>query len=576
MSIASLLIALKARLAARPFLQAVQDPRASQERLLRGILERNKDTEYGRRFGFARIRDAAEFRREVPVIDYEDIRPLVDRITRGETNVLTSENPVMFAQTSGTTGEPKYIPVTPTCRKNGGTSTWMHFARRDHPDMFAGKLITIVSPAVEGHTPAGIPYGSTSGMVVRELPGVVRKTFAVPYETYEISDYAAEYETILRFGLAEDVSLLGTANPSSILMLAGTADRRAEALIRGIHDGTLDPALDIEPALRRSLESRLRADPARARELDGMRRARGGRLLPADYWPHLALIGCWKAGTVGTYIERFPEWFAPDGGAMPAVRDMGYLASEARMSVPVSDHGAGGVLTVHLNYFEFVPAGEVMERPDDPASWSVLGAHELEIGDEYNVIVTTTGGLYRYDMNDVVEVVDRWQGTPVVTFRRKGRGMTNLTGEKVCVNHLIEAVNRASESTGVDVLHFRAEPDAGESRYVFKVEAGRAPPEDEAARLLRAIDEEIGRCNVEWRAKRASGRLRDPLLHVMRSGWYERGRKRVVAEGRRQFQSKTILLDAASEYQPEPGETEFEVTFRTGGGSVRSREPEDS
>jgi hypothetical protein len=559
MNPAATLIACKAWLGARPFLKAVGDSRAAQQRLLASILHRNRDTVYGRRFGFAKLRDLSDYQRAVPVVQYEDLRESIDRMTRGESNVLTAEAPVMFAQTSGTTGEPKYIPVTPTCQKHGGTATWLYFARRDHPAMFAGRVITVVSPAVEGHTPAGIPYGSTSGMLVRELPKIVQNTYAVPYEVFEIDDYTAEYYALLRFGLIGTISFLGSANPSSILMLAEMADRLAEPLIRDIRDGALGREFEIEPRLRDVLTPKLRADPERARELDAMRRLRDGRLLAADFWPKLALIGCWKGGTVGSYLERLPEYYDPDGRGMPPVRDMGYLASEARMSIPVSDHGAGGVLTVHLNVFEFIPVEEVDEHPDDPKAWSPLGVQELETGREYYVLITTTGGLYRYDINDVIEVVDRWHGTPVVVFRRKGRGMTNLTGEKVCVNHLIEAVGAAASDCGCDAVHFKAEPDSGAARYVFKVEFAERPDEAAARRFLASVDVALGKCNLEWKSKRASGRLKEPLLQVMKTGWYERGRQKQVEDGKRLFQAKTIILDAKAGYEPEPDETEFEV-----------------
>lgn len=559
MSLATTLIALKARLGARPFQKALKDPVGSQHRLLKSILERNKDTEYGKAFGFASIRSLADYQGNVPIITYEDIRERIDRMTRGEQNILVAEQPVLFAQTSGTTGDPKYIPVTPTCRKGGGTTIWVHYARTDHPEMFAGKIITIVSPAVEGHTPSGIPFGSTSGMVVRELPGIVQSAYAVPYEVYEVGDYDAKYYSLLRFGLAENITMLGTANPSSVVKLAEMADRLSDVLIRDIRDGTLSSDFDIQPEIRRVLEPKLRADPARAAQLEQMREHRGGRLLPADYWPHMALIGCWKGGTVSAYLDRFPDWYDPDGKGMPAVRDMGYLASEARMSIPISDRGAGGVLTIHLNVFELVPAEDIDTRPDDPDSWRFLDIGGVTVGQEYYVFITTTGGLYRYDMNDVIEVVDIHQGAPVVVFRRKGRGMTNLTGEKLSVNQLIEAVGRAAAETGLAAPHFKAEPDGEASRYVFKVEFGSEPPADTARRFLQVLDDTISELNIEWQGKRGSGRLNDPVLHVMKPGWYERGKQKLVAEGRRLFQAKTILLDSKAVYQPEPDETAMEV-----------------
>lgn len=521
-------------------------------------MTKNRETDYGRAYKFAAIQTIDDYRQNIPVIGYEAISHYIDRVTQGETNVLTAETPLLFAQTSGTTGAPKYIPVTNTCRKGGGMKVWMHYARIAHPQAFAGKLLTIVSPAIEGYTDGGLPFGSTSGMVVKEMPKVVQSAYAVPYDVYEISDYNAKYYTIMRLGLQEKISLVATANPSTILKLAETADHFADSLIRDVHDGTLSNEMVLQPEIRRAIEQQLRPLPHRAQELEAARRRRNGKLLPADYWPALALLGCWKGGTVGAYIERLQDWYDPDGQGMPPVRDMGYLASEARMSIPISDHGAGGVLTVHLNLFEFVPVDQIDEDPYQEGQWNFVGVEEIEVGQEYYVFITTTGGLYRYDMNDVIEVVGYYNKTPVIEFRRKGRGMTNMTGEKLSVNQLMEAMARADAAVEAAIHHYRAEPDYDASRYVFKVEAGQLPVERHGD-LLRAIDDALGELNIEYQAKRSSGRLKNPVLLVMRSGWYQRKKQQLVAEGKRLFQAKTILLDAKLGYIPEPEEQEAEV-----------------
>src|SRR6185503_533995 len=129
--------------------------------------------------------------------------------------------------------------------------------------------------------------------------------------------------------------------------------------------------------------------PRRARELETLRSQRGGRLLPVDYWPDLKLIGCWKGGTVGSYVEHFPELFDPDGRRPLPVRDLGYLASEARGSITLSDEGSAGVLCVDTNVFEFVEADQLDADPEDSSKWDFLGAHEIEAPREYYVIVTT-------------------------------------------------------------------------------------------------------------------------------------------------------------------------------------------
>ena len=117
----------------------------------------------------------------------------------------------------------------------------------------------------------------------------------------------------------------------------------------------------------------------------------------------------------------------------------------------------------------------------------------------------------------------------------------------------------AGEAVGAPVGHFRAEPDVGRSLYVFKVEFDGALPAEKRFDFLHRLDDALGELNIEYQAKRASGRLGPPVLQVMKSGWYERGKQSLVAEGKRLFQAKTVLLDAKAGYRPEPDELEAEV-----------------
>ncbi len=542
---ASWLIAFAGIGAARRFERAARAPVESQKAKLDEILARNRDTEYGRRHGFASIRSMEDWRRAVPVVTYEEIEPLIRRVTEGEKNVLTADDPVMFARTSGTTGEPKFVPVTARCQgrdHDDQIRTWLHHARLDHPSLWSGKCLSLVSPAVEGHTPCGLPYGSTSGHIYRNLPAMMRSTYAIPYEAFEIEDYEAKYYAIMRLGVPERVSFLCTANPSSIVKMCEMADKHSELLLKDVADGTLSSAMPIPSAARAVIEQRLRPRPDVARRLERARSRRDGYLLPADYWPDLALIGCWKGGTVGAYLERFPGWFDPDGREAVAVRDWGYLSSEARGSIPLSDVGAGGVLTVATNVFEFVPVSDVEEHPNHRERWTYLGVDQVELGNEYYILLTTTGGLYRYDINDVVLVTDTYHRTPVIEFRRKGRGITSITGEKVSVNQVIRAIEDAAHEIGVVVDHFKAEADVKHSRYVFKVESRAGVPDEKLLPFLHAVDANLARQNLEYDAKRRSLRLGDPVLHVMKPGWYDNQKKRLVAQGRRIFQAKTVIL----------------------------------
>ena len=545
MSLGTILLNLITGGAARRFEVATKNPAATQEQLLMSMIRRNADTVIGRKYGFDKIHSIADYQRQVPVHTYEDLRPYMDRTVAGEKAVLTAESPILFAQTSGTTGKPKYIPVTPTCRSrvHGDVSkTWINHTARDHPGIASGKIFAMVSPAVEGYTDAGVPFGSTSGHMYKNMHPLIRRRYTVPYPLLEIKDYQAKYYAIMRVALEDDVAFLNTANPSSILKMCEKANEFAEDIVRDIRDGTLSETYDIEPEIREFIENRCKRRPQIAARLEAGIARRNGVLKPADYWPHLCLIGCWKGGTVGHYLEKFPYWFYPDGEPEIPTRDWGYLSSEARGSVPLSSQGSRGVLTVASNFMEFVDVEQLESNREDSSTWDFLTISELTDGQEYYIFFTTTSGLYRYDINDVIRVEGLYQATPQIVFCRKGRGMTNITGEKVSVNQIICAMQTASEAMGAMVSHFRAEADTRASRYVIRVEFIQPLPGAQRPDFLRQIDNHLKSINIEYKAKRDSLRLKAPILHVMREGWYERERQKQVATGKRAFQAKTQVL----------------------------------
>lgn len=543
--IASTVIKTVGRSAAKRFEAATRDAAGVQLRKLMEIVRRNEETEYGKEYAFRAVTDFKSWQTAVPVVTYDDISDRVDRVTRGEKNILTAEDPVMFARTSGTTGDAKYVPVTPTCQGRDHSDqmrTWFHHASQAHPRIFSGKVCSLVSPAVEGYAPSGVPYGSTSGHIYKNLPGVVRSTYLVPYEVFELEDYVSKYYIIMRLGIGANVTFVATANPSSIVKMCEMANEHSEDLLRDLHDGTLKADLPISPELRSLVERRLKKNPGAARRLTEARERRTGLLLPADYWPHLDLIGCWKGGTVGSYLDKFPGWFDPEGNRAVPVRDWGYLSSEARGSIPITDQGSGGVLTISTNVYEFVEVNDLEANPDNRKAWNFLTVEQLEVGKEYYIFFTTTGGLYRYDINDVIEVVDWYNTAPVIVFRRKGRGMTSITGEKVSVNQVIDAIEKTAKEMGYVVDHYKAEADVDRARYVFKVECAQTIPEDRRRDFLQAIDGNLAGLNLEYEAKRKSLRLNAPVLHMMKPGWYDAEKKKLIASGKRLFQAKTVLL----------------------------------
>lgn len=531
------LLRWRAQPLAQKFEAAAKAPIQAQQSLLQELLTRHQTSAFGIAHGFSQIRTAADYRQAVPSQDYEALRPYVQRMTQGESNVLVSDPVQMFTLTSGTTGQPKYIPVTAFSAERNARlmRQWLYQLQVDHPRCFSGAIVGIVSPAVEGHTPDGIPYGSLTGRIYRELPWLIRRAYAIPYPVFEIKDYDARYWAIARYSLARQVSFLCTPNPSTLLRLAGVMADRADSLIRAIHDGTLSGA---EQGLTSELKEqlRLRPQPQRARELEQIANATG-TLKPKDCWSNLQVIGCWTGGSVGVQAQRLVSAYGP----VP-IRDAGYLASEARVTLPVEDGTPSGVLDLTLNYCEFIPEDKVNE--ENPP---IYLSHELDVGQRYSILLTTPGGLYRYHINDIVEVTGFYYRAPMLSFVRKGKDMSSLTGEKLHVNQILAAMDQVQQQLGLEIAAFQWVPDVermGYRLYLEWTEEQTARQEDSWIQqtLLPALDRALANLNSEYAQKRDSGRLQPLCGYRMRSGWAEAVKRRAISTGSRDVQYKWPVL----------------------------------
>ncbi|HEX6438903.1 MAG TPA: GH3 auxin-responsive promoter family protein [Candidatus Binatia bacterium] len=536
-------------------------PQETQDELLLEILARNRATRFGHDHRFKSMRSLSDYRHQVAIADYERLRPYVELINNGERDALTAEPVDMFTMTSGSTGEPKLIPVTAKTRQNHRqlTRLWYYRALVDHADLFNGKLLGVISPAVEGKTTSGIPFGAASGLIYRSSPRWIKNAYAVPYDACEIKDFEAKYYLIMRLALEQDISFFGTPNPSTILKLVQSASQNKYDIIKDIHDGTISSRFDLPAQLRASLASRLGKNQLRARRLESLIK-HDGALRPKEYWPRLQLIGCWKGGSAGVRLKEFAGWFAKT----TPVRDLGYMASEAQMTLPVFDSGSAGILTIDKNFYEFIPESEI-----NSGAPTILTCAELEEGNLYYIILTTPGGLYRYDINDVVRVVGFYNQTPLIDFVRKGRDVTSITGEKLHVNHIIDAMARAQRAAGVAVQHFRACADVEKYLYVFSVELdGVAPSTETLVQLLQELDSGLRELNIEYAQKRESRRLGAPVLCVMKPGWFERKAQIILQRGGRDTQFKAQLLCVTPE---DPDEIQFVVESA---GAARSTTPD--
>lgn len=521
------------------FQRATRDPVGVQQRVLRSIVQRNAGTAFGGAHGFQAIRSVADFQNAVPVRRFAGLQEWVDRIAGGEQGVLTHEPVVFFNQSSGTAGKPKLVPVTRSAIRETGRLRviWGTRTSRAHPQLLRGKSISVVY-ADGGKTSGGIPYGSLSGQVYLHSPRSLRRRYALPFEIARIADPESKQYAAMRLAVVQNVTFLFSTNAATVLSMVETAERRREELLRDVHDGTLSADLSLPDGVRGVLESMCIANPEGARRLEKMADARGGRLRPMDYWPDCAVLGCWLGSTVGIPTKLLPEWFGPN----LVLRDVGLAASEGVFTLPTEDNQPFGPLTVDTSFYEFIPLEE--EAQSEP---TVLTAEQLEVGREYVLVVTTTSGLYRYNINDVVRVVGYYHETPMLEFSRKGGDSTNLTGEKMNVVQVIAAMEVAQKESGVVVRHFRVQADAGEFRYRFHVELEN-PCSRSCSLLEAALECSLKEANIYYGYKVQEKQLKPLLVCLMKPGWFNRYVADAMARGARHGQFKPTLLSM----KPEP------------------------
>ncbi len=492
---------LHARRVLARFMADARNATAVQERLLRSLVRANADSGYGRAHGFASIRNYEDFIKHVPISTYADLSPWVDRVKSGDVGAMfgRGQRVHMFAMTSGTVDTPKYVPVTDRFLKDQRAG-WTAFGVKalvDHRGKcFMRPLVQVVSPMDEEWTKGGIPCGAITGLMAGMQKKIIRKYYVVPPQVAYVTDVVARRYTIMRLAMPSDIGWIVTASPATVLQLARTGETFAESIIRDIRDGTIARDQPIPESVRAAIDPLLTPDPQGAARLERLRSERG-RLLPRDYWD-LGFLANWTGGSMGLYLQDYPEYF----GNTP-VRDIGLLATEGRMSVPIEDRTPVGVAAVSSVFFEFIPAAEYGKE-----NAVVLRSNEVEPGRDYFILLTTSAGFYRYDICDCVRVVGFRGGAPIIEFLHKGAHVSSITGEKLTERQVVLAAERTVAAVGVSVSSFVLAPRWSDPPYYrLYLEPPAGASEDWSLRLTAALDENLRRVNIEYASKRTSGRL---------------------------------------------------------------------
>ena len=523
--------------------KAAKNCAKAEEKTLREILNYAKDSQWGKSHNFAYILEAKtadelykRWQENVPPAEYEDFKPFIERHKNGEANILFPGKPKMYATTSGTTKEPKWIPITEEFYANNSkmSKIWLYTMLKYRPKVFENVATSIVGKAIEGAAPDGTICGSVSGISRKDIPAFIKKLYAEHDDVFAISDYKARYYTIMRIGIEHDIHLIVTANPSTIVEMQNNVNEYFNEYVTDIENGTLNKDLKIEPEIRKNIEAMFKPNPARAAELRALKE-KYPNILPKHYWPNIQVLTTWRCGNTHVYVDKFKNAFPEEMFHY----EFGYFATECCPG-KVLDYSNGTVMFAHMNFFEFVPE-EQLDLPKEQQTF--LRLSQLEKGKRYAFYITTWAGLYRYNMNDLIEVTDFYGTLPKIELIQKINGIITMTGEKLHERQFIEAVNATQKETNTKLKFFIGFADLEKSAYHFYYEfADQNTSQEEAEKFTQLVDKKLKEINCEYKTKRDSFRVKDPITHLLQADSFEKFKARCIDEGARDGQFKLNLL----------------------------------
>jgi hypothetical protein len=471
----------------------------------------------------------------VPVNDYEDLRPYIERHKNGEADVLFPGKPKLYGTTSGTTKEPKWIPVPEQYYQdvyNVMNQIWFYTLIKNKPKVFYGKTLSIVGKAIEGAAPDGTVYGSISGIMQRDIPKFMRALHPAPADIFHIPEYKARYYAIMRMGIEQDCTLIITANPSTLVEMQTNANEFYDEYVNDIEKGTLSHKFNIPDNIRAILEAKLQPNPKRAAELRALK-AQYGTVLPKHYWPNMQIVNVWMCGNTAVYFEKIKDSFPKDC----VFHEFGYMSTECKSGVVLKSNTLDTVVFGHKMFFEFIHESEL----DSPNPHIYL-LNEIKKGERYCMLVTTSAGLYRYNMNDLLEVTGFYNQFPTIKFVQKVNGTISITGEKLHERQFIEAVHVVEKDLRLPLRFFVGFADVEESRYRFYYEFAASVDQRQAQEFTRLLDGQLKQFNVEYETKRSSNRLKEPETTLLVKDSFEKFKAECIDKGYRDGQFKVNLL----------------------------------
>ncbi len=441
-----------------------KNPIEVQHKVFHDLVESAKDTEWGKKYDFRSIQNIKEFQNRVPVKSYEDFFPYIERILKGEQNILWPSDVEWFAKSSGTTNaRSKFIPVTPEsleeCHYRGGKDV-MSIMIENRPEtlIFEGKGLSIGGSLSENPYNSLTTVGDISAVIMHNLPAWADYIRTPPVEVALLDNWEQKLEQMTSICSKENVtSILGVPTWTIVLLDRIMAQTGAKNM------------LDIWPNFEVFVHGAVSFDPYRS-------------LMKQKYFPSNQV----------TYLESYNA-------------SEGFFALQDDLSLP-------GEMLLMLDYgifYEFLPMEE-WEKPYPKA----LTLDEVEVGENYALVISTNSGLWRYKVGDTVKFTSKYP------FRLKVSGRTkhfiNAFGEEVIIENTDLAITHACNLTDAVMSDYTAGPiyieNQTKGRHEWIIEFSKKPTDLEL--FTDILDSKLREINSDYDAKRFKEiALLKPLIH---------------------------------------------------------------
>ena len=522
-----------------------KDVEQSQRDVLSTILESFVTSDYAKSNDASNVATAEQFVSKIPLATYDDLRPWVERI-EANSNSLTADRTLAFFKTSGSTSQPKLIPVTPSFmrQKVSAFAIFWGMIYRDYPEVETGRIVSnFIDASQPDPDQTGIEVCSESSFWSRRGRSInSMQRWPLPAELRLVKNLDARLYAVARLLLQADLHCIMCLNPSTLLQFCRVVETKSALLEEGLRSGTWGPVdEDLLACLnvkgKQSLDSYLSTNESAAVRLtnavDGSSKP---RLL--DIWPMLKLVVCWRSNIVQPYYEQLAPYIDQLN-----MRDYISQSSECIMAIPVEDYVSGGALAYTTHFFEFIEDADFeSKQPSTKFAWQV------EKGKRYELIVTTGGGLYRYRTGDCVEVKDFIDQLPVIEFLYRYGKTSSITGEKLTERHVLNAADEAASRTGNQPVEYLCYPSGGKDPHYSLMldlavgEKGNAISDADVLLWCEYFDQALKQENSEYADKCESGRLGSIKAYRVDPGALHSARVANKAEGVSDEQVKSEVL----------------------------------